>query len=177
MDRFPCFYRRRTHLTHRRGACLGLLALFTIASLFAEAPIAETGIRDGLTQNDSQPVAKFVTERLAVWQKRLSLQDWHVSIVMTRRDDLRSKTLGGIRWDKSKKQAALSVLDASDYRLPYKEMLADMEFTIVHELVHLELASLPKSEASRSTEEHAVNQIADALLALDRSADREGSRK
>jgi hypothetical protein len=43
-----------------------------------------------------------------------------------------------------------------------------MELTIVHELVHLELASLPRSEASRSTEEHAVNGIADALLALDR---------
>jgi hypothetical protein len=47
-------------------------------------------------------------------------------------------------------------------------MLDDMELTIVHELVHLQLASLPRSEASRSTEEHAVNGIADALLDLDR---------
>ena len=43
-----------------------------------------------------------------------------------------------------------------------------MEFTIVHELVHLELASLPRSEASRSNEEHAVNLSAEALLRLDR---------
>jgi hypothetical protein len=81
---------------------------------------------------------------------------------------LKSKTLGGIRWDKGKKSAVLSVLDASDYRLPFREMLADMEFTIVHELVHLELSSLPRSEASRSSEEHAVNGIAEALLSLDR---------
>jgi hypothetical protein len=47
-------------------------------------------------------------------------------------------------------------------------MLDDMELTIVHELVHLELASLPRSQASRDSEEHAVNGIADALLTLDR---------
>jgi hypothetical protein len=47
-------------------------------------------------------------------------------------------------------------------------MLDDMEFTVVHELIHLELSSLPRSEASRRDEEYAVNQIADALLALDR---------
>jgi len=60
------------------------------------------------------------------------------------------------------------VLSPEDYKLPYKAMLDDMEFTIVHELVHLELASLPRSEASRRVEEHAVNEIADALLNLAR---------
>jgi hypothetical protein len=81
---------------------------------------------------------------------------------------LKPKTLGGIRWDKGKKSAVIWVLDPSDYRLPFPEMLNDVELTIVHELVHLELASLPRSEASRSSEEHAVNGIAEALLALDR---------
>ena len=60
------------------------------------------------------------------------------------------------------------MLDPSDYRLPFPEMLNDTELTIVHELVHLELASLPRTEASRSSEEHAVNGIAEALVALDR---------
>jgi hypothetical protein len=45
-------------------------------------------------------------------------------------------------------------------------MLDDMEFTVVHELVHLQLSSLPRSEASRSAEEHAVNEITQALLNL-----------
>lgn len=62
----------------------------------------------------------------------------------------------------------ISVLDASDYQLPLREMLDDMELTIVHEPVHLELASLPRSEASRSSEELAVNRPAEALLMLDR---------
>jgi hypothetical protein len=122
-------------------------------------------------------VAKFVNEKLGIWKQRLNLRDWQISIVMTRRADLKSKTLGGIHWDKTRKSASIAVLDASDYRLAYREMLEDMEFTIVHELVHLELASLPKSEASRSTEEHAVNQIADALLALDRHDERAVAKK
>jgi hypothetical protein len=105
---------------------------------------------------------------LAVWRQRLKLEEWRISIVMTRHSDLKPKTLGGIRWDKTKKSAVLWVLDASDYQLPFREMLDDMELTIVHELVHLELASLPRSEAGRSSEEHAVNGIAEALLGLDR---------
>jgi len=32
--------------------------------------------------------------------------------------------------------------------------------------VHLQLASLPRSEASRRSEEHAVNELAAALLKL-----------
>jgi hypothetical protein len=108
-----------------------------------------------------------VDERLAVWQERLQLEDWHISVVMLPRAELKSKTLGGIRWDKKKKSAVISVLHPSGYRLPYREMLDDLEFTIVHELVHLELASLPRSEASRSNEEHAVNRLTEALLKLD----------
>jgi hypothetical protein len=46
-------------------------------------------------------------------------------------------------------------------------MLDDMELTVVHELVHLDLASLPRGQASRSSEEHAVNGIAQAMLGLD----------
>jgi hypothetical protein len=110
----------------------------------------------------------FVTGRLAVWQQRLNLQDWKISIVMSHPGDLKPKTLGNIHWDADKKSAVIRVLDASDYRLPFREMLEDMEFTVVHELIHLELSSLPRSEASRRDEEHAVNQIADALLKLDR---------
>lgn len=115
-----------------------------------------------------QLTIQFADERLAVWRKHLKLEDWQISVVMTRRSDLKPKTRGHIRWDKGKKSAVICVLDASDYQLPLLEMLDDMEFTIVHELVHLELASLPRSEASRSSEEHAVNRLTEALLMLDR---------
>jgi hypothetical protein len=87
---------------------------------------------------------------------------------MCRRSDLKLRTLGGIRWDKTKRTAVISVLAASEYRLPLEEMLDDMEMTIVHELVHVHLAALPRSEAGRRDEERAVNQLAQALVKLDR---------
>jgi hypothetical protein len=111
----------------------------------------------------------FVKERLAIWQQRLSLADWKITIIMSHLSDLKPRTLGNIHWDADKKSAVIRVLDASDYKMAYRDMLDDMEFTVVHELIHLELSSLPRSEASRRDEEHAVNQIAEALLKLDRS--------
>jgi|SRR5579871_1710220 len=110
----------------------------------------------------------FVNARLSVWQHRLNLDDWKITIIMSHPSDLKPKTLGNIHWDADKKSAVIRVLDSSDYKMSFPDMLDDMEFTVVHELIHLELSSLPRSEASRRDEEHAVNQIADALLKLDR---------
>jgi len=120
------------------------------------------------SREQGELAGRFIDEKLAVWRQRLHLEDWKISVVMTRRNDLKPKTRGKIRWDKDKRSAVICVMDASDYQLPFDQMLDDMEFTIVHELIHLELASLPRSEASRSSEEHAVNRIAEALLRLGR---------
>jgi len=110
----------------------------------------------------------YVNGRLAVWQERLTLDDWKISIIMSRRGDLKPKTLGNIRWDADTKTATIRVLAPVEYKKKCGEMLDDMEFTVVHELIHLELSSLPRSEASRRVEEHAVNRLAAALLKLDR---------
>lgn len=110
----------------------------------------------------------FLKGRLALWQQRLELGGWNISIVMSHADDLKPRTLGHIQWDSDKKTAAIRVLEAAEYTLPCHEMLADMEFTVVHELIHLELSSLPRTQASRRDEEFVVNRIADALLQLDR---------
>jgi hypothetical protein len=114
----------------------------------------------------------FTVERLWVWQKRLNLQDWNISVVVVPASELKPKTLGNVHWELDKKTATIHVLDPADYRLPFKEMLQDMEFTLVHELIHLELApvlaDLHRSDANRRDEEHAVNHVADALLNLGR---------
>jgi len=93
---------------------------------------------------------------------------------MSHPTDLRRGTLGNVHWDADKKTAVIRVLDASDYQRPFRPTLEDMEFTVVHELVHLELTSLTRnfksrSEESFSQEEQAVNRVSDALLQLDRS--------
>ena len=135
-----------------------VFALTATEPVFAQNPAEQTQIAE-----------RFVQERLAYWTQRLHLEDWHISLVMTRKSELKTGTLGATRWDKRKKTATVWVLDPADYQLPFEEVLSDLELTVVHELVHLELASLPRSEASRSKEEHAVNRLAEALVALDKS--------
>lgn len=110
----------------------------------------------------------FLSARLGRWQQRLNLSDWKISVVLAHPRDLKPNTLGNIHWDAKQKTAVIRVLDASDYQVSCREALPDMEMTLVHELVHLELSSLPRSAASRREEEFAVNRIADALLRLDR---------
>jgi hypothetical protein len=133
-----------------------LLMLFAASSVFGQEP------------SQKQIADRFVTDRLAVWQQRLHLEDWHITVAIARKAELKPRTLGGTRWDKHKKSATIWVLDPADYSLPFTDVLNDLELTLVHELVHLELASLPRSEASRSPEEHAVNRLSEALLALDK---------
>jgi len=115
----------------------------------------------------------FANEKLALWQQRLNLRDWNISIAVARATDLKPRTLGNIHWDTEKKTALIRVLDPTDYKLPPTEILKDIEFTVVHELVHLELAPLltplQRNEASRRDEEYTVDHITDALLKLDRS--------
>lgn len=143
---------------------LAILAVFS-GAICAQTPAEAAHERSML-------VERFATERLAVWQKRLNLSDWNITVVVSRATDLKPKTLGNIHWDSDKKTAVLRVLDPADYKLQFNEMLDDVEFTVVHELIHLELSPvlspLQRNDANRREEEHAVNHMADALLKLDR---------
>jgi len=149
---------------------LGVNCLLVLGTGFCQTPqaVAQEAPAQATAAGQAQLAQQFVDEKLTVWKQRLKLEDWRVSAVMTPLSDFAPKTLGGIRWDKGKKTAVIYVLAPADYRLAFREMLDDMELTIVHELVHLDLATAPHREASRSVEEHAVNGIAEAMLALDR---------
>ncbi len=141
---------------------LGLvLVVFAIFAAQAFGSSTDPGPRDNQAE-----ATNFVAERLAVWQDRMDLKDWQIRVEVVRSDRLEPKTLGNIHWDSDLKSATIFVLSPEDYKLPHDAMLNDMELTIVHELVHLELASLPRSDASRRVEEHAVNAISSALLKL-----------
>ncbi len=113
-------------------------------------------------------VQSFLNQKLWLWQQRLNLKDWTLTVKPVRSSELKPRTLGNIHWDTDTHTADIRVLDPADYNMTFNDMLQDMEFTIVHELVHLQLSSLPRSEASRRAEEHAVNQLTEALLKLDR---------
>jgi hypothetical protein len=122
----------------------------------------------GFLDDRNQKADEYLQPRVAVWQKRLKLSGWKVTMVQVKLSELRPGTLGNIHWDDADKTAKIRVLAASDYKLPYDAALKDMECTLVHELVHLSLASLPRSDASREEEEQAVVGLSEALLALER---------
>jgi hypothetical protein len=145
--------------------CSGLAAFwFPLAVL---APAIATGASPTTAAQERATAAQeFVGRALHLWQTRLDLDDWKLRVQLVRSNELEPKTLGNIHWDTDTKEATIDVLSSYDYALSTTAMLDDMEFTIVHELVHLQLASLPHSEATRGTEERAVNRIARALLKL-----------
>jgi hypothetical protein len=145
-----------------------ILLLFTVVQIQSPAATVSTtpAERTALVQS-------FATEKLWKWQQRLSLEDWKITLEVARASELKPHTLGNIHWDADRKTAVIHVLDPADYRMSFPDMLKDVEFTVVHELIHLELvpvlAPLQRTDANRRDEEHAVNHMADALLQLDRT--------
>jgi hypothetical protein len=149
----------------RRAATLIFVSLsaLSLATAFPPAPTSEPA---AVRHEHERTADRFVKEKLRLWQERLNLMDWNIQVKLVRNESLEPKTLGNIHWDTDTKQATIAVLSTYDYNLPFQAMLDDMEFTVVHELVHLHLASLPRSDASRRIEEHAVNELARALIRL-----------
>jgi hypothetical protein len=141
-----------------------------VAILFAAGISGAAELPHGKDVPVQPNVEIYLRGRVALWQDRLKLQDWSVSLVVSSPSDLRPGTLGNIHWDPDKKTAVIRVLAAPDNQTPPSATLTEMEETIVHELVHLELASLPKTDAGRSDEEFAVIHLTEALLWLDRQS-------
>jgi hypothetical protein len=103
---------------------------------------------------------------LRLWQNRLALAEWDIDARIVRQDDLNPDTLGNLKWNLKSHTAAIKVLDPRDYDMPAGQIPADIERTVVHELVHLELSVLPRN-GSRRVEEQVVNRMTEALLGLD----------
>jgi hypothetical protein len=143
-------------------------AAFAVLLFASLSPLTVAATHEPEMKDREALAAKFVAQKIQIWQERMNLKDWNIQFDLLRSSQLEPKTLGNIHWDTDVKTARIAVLSPMDYTLPYKEMLDDMEFTVVHEMVHLQLASLPRSDASRRVEEHAVNEIAKALLKLAR---------
>jgi hypothetical protein len=156
------------HARVASGTSIRKCFFLSVAACLLIAP-AHAATLAAKSQPERQFMAQsFLVEKLWLWQKRLNLTAWNIRLKLTRSSELRPKTVGNIHWDADTHTAEIHVLAPEDYKLPTPAMLADMEFTVVHELVHLQLSSLPRSEASRGAEEHAVNQLTQALLDLDR---------
>lgn len=105
-----------------------------------------------------------------LWQKRLDLGEWSITTVIVRSSDLKPDTLGNLKWNTGNRSAIVKVLNPLDYELPASEIPTDIEYTILHELIHLQLSVLPHDGSSKMTEEKVVNRISEALFQLEKGA-------
>lgn len=138
--------------------------LLMLVSLGNAAPPAS---RNRIPANLPVVTEEQTEDWLRIWQKRLRLDDWKIEVKIVRVWELERGTLGHIDWSTPRKTAVIKVLNPADYELPPDKIPADMELSIVHELVHLHLSVLPLSKSSRGAEEQVVTMIADALVSLE----------
>src|SRR5712692_7550574 len=118
---------------------------------------------------DSLPVTEALVDQWTKdWQDRLDLRDWQITTQIVRISELKPDTLGNLRWDNKNRTANIRVMNPQDYTLPASQIQRDIEYTIVHELVHLQLAALPRDPNGKAVEERVVNKIASALFRLEK---------
>src|SRR5258708_20189156 len=98
------------------------------------------------------------------WQKRLDLGEWRVTALIVRVADLKPNTLGNLKWNSGEKTAIIKVLNPVDYDLTPAEIPVDIEYTILHELIHLQLSVLPHPASSKPIEARSLTPIYQATF-------------
>jgi hypothetical protein len=124
------------------------------------APTVESKAKAVVTQDQ-------VDNWVRLWQKRLHLDDWRIEARIVRAADLKPDTLGNLKWNSISRTATIKVLNPADYDLPAADVPEDIEYTVVHELVHLQLSALPRAGGKQDVEEMVVNKLSDALMQLE----------
>jgi hypothetical protein len=108
------------------------------------------------------PLEIRLDHQMKTWQKRLGLDEWNLTVRLVRQSEIDRDTWGAAEWDPVKKSGVISVLDPRDYNLHGSELRLDMECTIVHELVHIQVS--PLDARDERIREDVVNGIMTALM-------------
>jgi hypothetical protein len=121
-----------------------------------------------ITQKHLDSVVKY-------WQNILSLQDWEIKASVVHIPDLEPGTLGESLRNTPLRAMRIWVLDPQDYAQAAKEqgtvpkvgkeILRDIDDTILHEMVHLRLKELVQANDANlsDAEEVTVDRITSAL--------------
>jgi hypothetical protein len=98
------------------------------------------------------------------WQKVLGLSDWDIKITISRAKEMFDEdTQAGVNWVLRKKTALIKILDPIDYKISGVTFWEqDMEQSLVHELMHLHIASFDNSKEG-SLEDICVDQVCDIV--------------
>jgi hypothetical protein len=108
------------------------------------------------------PLETRLEHQMKTWQKRLGLEEWNLSVRIVRQSEIDRNSWGAAEWDPEAKTGMISVLDPRDYNLHGSDLKLDMECTIVHELVHIQVS--PLDARDEVVREEVVNKIMTALM-------------
>ena len=110
----------------------------------------------------NSPLESRLDRQLKIWQKRLGLENWNLTLRVVRQAEIDQNSWGASEWDPDSRTGTVSVLDPRDYNLRGGDLKLDMECTIVHELVHIQVS--PLDSGNPEAHEEVVNRIMTALL-------------
>jgi hypothetical protein len=108
------------------------------------------------------PLESRLDRQMKFWQKRLGLEDWSLTVRVVRQSQIDRNSWGAAEWDSVAKTGTISVLDPRDYNLRGGELRLDMQCTIVHELIHIQVS--PLDARDELVREEVVNKIMTALM-------------
>ena len=112
-------------------------------------------------------------EVLAIWQKRLRLQDWRVKLEVVRQKVARTEGYACVDWDRNYRRARVQLIHPGDLNASEFSIPVDLEIFMVHELLHLFFCNL-ENDGNDEPEwrlrelEFAVQSLAEALVELGR---------
>lgn len=119
---------------------------------------------------------KEAAAAMAVWQKRLRLQDWNITVRVHRRNKMPGGggNVGHFSCSNIYRQADISLLDSVDFQDTDADRDTNMEDTLVHELLHLVLhdCGIDAKDCDNNLtaagigEERAIDALAAAFAAL-----------
>ncbi len=115
-----------------------------------------------VTCSATNPLESRLERQMHLWQRRLGLEDWNLSVRVVRQSEIDPNAWGAAEWDPEAKTGMISVLDPRDYNLRGGDLKLDQECTIVHELVHIQVS--PLDARDESVREEVVNKIMTALM-------------
>jgi hypothetical protein len=91
------------------------------------------------------------------------MDDWRLTTIrLVRQSSLDKNTWGNAEWGPNVRTGTIGVLDPVDYNLRGADLKLDMECTIVHELVHIQVG--PFDAPNEDVREDVVNRIMTALF-------------
>ncbi len=107
----------------------------------------------------TSPLELRLDRQMKSWQKRLGLEDWNLAVRVVRQSEIDRNTWGQAEWNPDAKTGVISVLDPRDYNLKGGELRLDMECTIVHELIHIQVSPLTPPDG------HVLEDVVNRLMA------------